>query len=204
MKSILQELREPLTKQEKILIITYSDFFNTDSLLDTKIPRNNMKHKVKTLMMEHICKECGNSYMKTTHNRIFCSRKCNTKSYNRNRDPDSYLIGNDDFQDDSALVEEMFGRLILCPKCEKPLSSFWARKRRNTKRGEDKDRYRCLRCGYDFTLRGLGFRIQHPESQIKKFIDLIETGLNPNQIAKRKVLPISTMTAYRWRSRFTK
>jgi len=156
----------------------------------------------QSLIKKEICKECKKPFRKTNYNKLFCSKKCCSKFHNRNKDIDIYLVGDYEIEDDYQLVEEMFQTLIICPRCKKPLSSYWKKSKRNTKRGEDKDRYRCLRCGHYFTLYSLDFRMQHPESEIKKFIELIKSGFSEWDIVRNNLMQISKMTAYRWKKKY--
>ena len=111
----------------------------------------------------------------------------------------NYLVKDLDFGDDFQVVEEMFGKLILCPRCIKPLSQYWKNSKRKLKTRKDaQERYRCLRCGHYFTLYTLSFRMQHEESIIRKFISLINKGYSPYKIVAHDKLDISMMTSYRW------
>jgi len=114
-----------------------------------------------------------------------------------------YLVEPLDFEDDHQITEEMFGRLILCPRCIKPLSQYWKKSKRKLKTRDDaQERYRCLRCGHCFTLYTLSFRMQHSEKIIKKFIKLIGNGLTPYKIVSHNKLNISMPTSFRWYKKF--
>jgi len=149
------------------------------------------------------CNVCKKKFIKNKYNKIYCSKKCKSKrDYINRKSIKEYLIKNDEIKDDEQLVEEMFQKLVLCPKCKKPLSQYYKKGVRYNKCGENKDLYTCLRCGHNFTLFSLSFRMQHSEEEILKFIKLIERGITANQISKRKLINIGVMTAYRWKNKY--
>ncbi len=113
---------------------------------------------------------------------------------------EKYMVENKDYGDDAQVVEEMFGRLILCPKCIKPLTQYHKTGRRKTKRGDDKERFTCLRCGYNFTLYGIDFKMKYSKKKILKFIKLLKAGETKRNITKK--LKIGHATFYRWKKKY--
>lgn len=148
------------------------------------------------------CKECGEELEKTTYNRLFCSKKCLAKHHNKRRDRNKYITGNEICEIDFQIVEEMFGKIILCPKCRRPLIEYWKLGKKKNKRKENKDRFRCLGCGHHFTPHSVGFRMQHAESTILEFIELRKDGLSVVEAQEKLKIKIGMMTAYRWNKKF--
>ena len=112
------------------------------------------------------------------------------------------LLSDDNLINDEYLSEEMHGELKVCPNCHKPLTEYWKKGKRNTKRGEDKERFTCLKCGYAHTPYGIDFGMHYPESDINKFIELIKIGWTPYQIVIQNKMRISIGTAFRWEKKF--
>ena len=104
--------------------------------------------------------------------------------------------------DEIQTVEEMFGEIVTCPRCIMPLTEYYKKTRRKTKRGNDQERFTCLKCGYCFTKRDLGFGMRHTENEIRHFLELIKKGHTCHYIAKHGLMDISKRTLQKWRNKF--